>query len=214
MAKRSQHGLSDVLFGNSRGQILALLFGNPGQQFYTRQIASLTGISLGAVSPQLELLTETGLLHCARVGKQVFYQVNRQSPIFGDMKGLVEKTVGIYAQLRSALTPISLRIRAAFVYGSMARGEESTESDVDLMVIGDVRLDEVIECLSLPEKQIGRPINPTLFSAAEVRAKVNSGNHFLSSVLAGKKVFIFGGDDELGALREERVAPEAADEPR
>ncbi len=213
MSEKRQSGLADVLFGQSRGGVLALLFGNSEKSFYTRQIASKIGASVGAVAPQLTLLASVGLLVASKSGNQVFYQANRESPIFEEMKGLVAKTVGIYQQLQSALEPLSGRIVVAFVYGSMAKHEETAGSDVDLMVVGDVQIDELLEHLAKVEKQIGRPINPTIYSAPEFRAKLAGGSHFLNSVAGSEKVFIIGGEDELRTMGRDQSSQSRTDQP-
>jgi predicted nucleotidyltransferase len=200
MAEKRQPGLADVLFGQSRGAVLALLFGNPDRLFYTRQIANMVRASVGAVAPQLTALTRVGVLVSSKSGNQVFYQANRKSPIFEEMKGLVAKTVGVYQQLTIALEPLTSRIAFAFVYGSMAKQQETAESDVDLLVVGDVQLDELLEHVAKVEKQIARPVNPTIYSVTEFSTKLASGNHFLSSVVRGEKVFVIGGEDELRTM--------------
>jgi uncharacterized protein len=201
MSEKIKPVLSDVLFGQNRGEVLALLFGNSDKSYYTRQIATMVGASVGAVAPQLKVLAGVGLLLVFKKGNLVLYQANRKSPIFEEIKALVAKTVGLFQQLQSALQPLSDRIPVAFVYGSMAKQQESTESDVDLMVVGDVQLEELLEHLVKVEKRIGRPINPTIYSTSEFCAKLASGSHFVSSVVRGEKVFILGGEDELNHYR-------------
>jgi predicted nucleotidyltransferase len=200
MSAKRQPGLADVLFGQNRGAVLALLFGNPDKLFYTRQIANMVEASVGAVAPQLTALTRVGVLVSSKSGNQVFYQANRKSPIFEEMKGLVAKTVGIYQQLRTALEPLTSQIAFAFVYGSMAKQQETAESDVDLMMVGDVQLDELLQHLAKVEKQIGRPVNPTIYSVPEFSAKLADGSHFVSSVVRGEKVFVIGGENELRTM--------------
>src|SRR2546425_11299669 len=134
--------LSDVLFGKARGAILALLYGHPDQSFYYRQITrQLHGVSSGTVQRELDTLSKLGLIHRSAVGKQVFYKANRSHPIFPELRTLVEKTVGAFQVLRSALEPLEDRVSLAFIYGSVARQEEKAESDIDLMVVGEVTLE-------------------------------------------------------------------------
>ncbi|HTS07780.1 MAG TPA: nucleotidyltransferase domain-containing protein [Candidatus Eisenbacteria bacterium] len=202
----SLRGLTDLLFGRTRGAILALLYGRSDQSFYTRQIAREVEASIGTVQRELENLSRVGLIVRNSVGNQVFHQANRESPVFQELRTLVNKTVGVFSVLRSALQPLSKRIAAAFIYGSLAREEETTQSDIDLMVVGDATLDEVFSRLSAVEKVIGRPINPTVYSIAEFRSKFAGGNHFLSSVLKGRKVFLIGDEDELRKVGRVRLA--------
>ena len=190
-------GLADLLFGRTRGAILALIYGRADQSFYTRQIAREVDASVGTVQRELENLSKVGLIVRNSVGNQVFYQANRDAPIFPEMRALISKTIGIFSVLRSALHPLAKRILVAFVYGSVAREEETAQSDVDLLVVGKATLDEILSRLSTVEKNVGRPINPTVYSIAEFKSKLASGNHFLTAVLKGQKVFLLGDEDEL-----------------
>lgn len=188
------------MFGASRGAVLALLFGHADQSFYTRQIARQVDASVGAVQRELQTLAKSGLIVRTPVGNQVFYRANRSSPVFSEMRSLISKTVGAFSVLRSAIQPLSKRIVAAFVYGSMARQEESAASDIDVMVIGQIRLEDVLARFSAAETATGRPINATVYSVAEFKSKLASGNHFVNTVLKGTKVFLLGGEDELGKV--------------
>ena len=203
--------LADLLFGRTRGALLALLYGRADQSFYTRQIAREVDASVGAVQRELENLSKVGLIVRKSVGSQVFYQANRNAPIFREMQALVNKTVGIFSILQAALHSLSKQIAVAFVYGSVAREEETTQSDVDLMVVGKAELDEVLSRLSPVEKSIGRPINPTVYSVAEFKSKIAGGNHFLNAVVKGQKVFLVGDDDELGKVGGVRLAKAGTD---
>ena len=190
---------------------MALLYGRADQSFYTREIAREVDASVGAVQRELENLSKVGLILRKSVGSQVFYQANRDTPIFPEMRALINKTIGIFGVLRSALSPLSNRIVAAFVYGSVAREEETAQSDVDLMVVGKATLDEVLSRLSTAEKGIGRSINPTVYSLSEFKAKLAEGNHFLTSVLKGQKVFLLGDEDELKKVGGVRLAKARTD---
>ncbi len=198
--------LSDLLFGQTRGRVLALLYDRPDQTFFVRQIAREIGTSVGSVQRELEALADVGLVHRTVIGRQVFYQANSRHPVFADLRSLIAKTTGIFHQLRAALTPLAAQISFALVYGSIARGEEDAESDVDLMVVGDVTLDGVLAQVAPIESSIGRSINPTVYSLKEFKARIRNGNHFLSSVLHGRKVLLMGEEDELGKVGGIRLA--------
>ena len=199
--------LADVLFGKGRGAILALLYGHPDQSFYYRQITrQLNRVSVGTVQRELDTLSQLGLIDRSTVGNQVFYQANRNHPVFMELHALVAKTVGAFRVLRSALAPMAKRISLAFVYGSMAREQEKAESDIDLLIVGEVTLEEVLAKLTDVEPSLGRPVNPTLYSVSEFRAKLASGNHFVNSVVRGKKVFLIGDEDELRKVGGIRLA--------
>jgi uncharacterized protein len=189
--------LGDLLFGQTRGRVLALLYGMPDQTFFVRQIARQIGTSVGSVQRELETLSEVGLLNRTAIGRQVFYQANSNHLAFAEVRSLIAKTSGIFHQLRSALAPLAAQMNFALVYGSIARGDEDAGSDVDLMIVGNVTLDDVLALLGGAESAIGRPINPTIYSLKEFKTKIKNGNHFLTSVLHGKKMLLIGDEDEL-----------------
>jgi len=207
-------GLGDVLFGQTRGSVLRLLFGQPDRAFYVRQIAREIGTSVGSVQRELETLSQIGLIQRSVSGHQVYYQANREHPVFSEIHSLIAKTVGVFQMLTSALKPLADRISLAFVYGSLARGDESAASDVDLMIVGEVTLEEILARLTPVESRIGRPVNPTVYSAREFKSKLQGGNHFLRSVVDGEKVVLMGEDDELGKVGRVRLAQSRTDEPR
>jgi predicted nucleotidyltransferase len=189
--------IGDLLFGQTRGRVLGLLFGRPDQMFFVREIARETNVSVGPVQRELEALYQVGLIRRSRSGHQVYYQANRNHPVFPEIHSLVAKTVGVYRLLETALAPIAESISLAFVYGSMARRDEKAESDVDLMIVGDVTLDEILAQMAGAERAIGRSINPTIYSNKEFKEKLQSGNHFLRSVMNGERVILIGEEDEL-----------------
>jgi predicted nucleotidyltransferase len=194
---RTQGGqLGDLLFGQTRGRVLRVLFGHPDQTFFVRQIARETDTSVGTVQRELEALSQVGLIERTKSGHQVYYQANRNHPVFAEIHSLVAKTVGVFQLLTSALAPLANQIEMAFVYGSLARQEERAESDVDLMVVGDVTLDEILAQLAPVEPLIGRTINPTIYSSKEFRSKLQSGNHFLRSVMCSERVLLIREEDE------------------
>jgi predicted nucleotidyltransferase len=176
---------------------LALLYGAPNEPLFVRQIARLAETSVGTVQRELALLTDAGLIKRSALGSQVFYQANQEHPDFPELRALLAKTAGVFQMLKAALAPLSTRINLAFVYGSVARGEERARSDIDLMVIGAVSLDEVLDAVGPVEKQLRRPVNPTIYSLEDLKARFRSGNHFLQSLKKSKKVFLIGDEDEF-----------------
>lgn len=204
--RTNSKSLGDLLFGQTRSRILALLYGMPDQTFFVRQIARKIGTSVGSVQRDLETLSEVGLLNRTTIGRQVFYQANSHHPVFEDVRSLIAKTSGIFHQLRSALASLTSQITFALVYGSIARGDEDAGSDVDLLIVGNVTLDDVLTQLIRVESSIGRPINPTVYSLKEFKTKIKNGNHFLTSVLHGKKMFLIGDEGELRKVGGTRLA--------
>jgi Nucleotidyltransferase domain. len=124
---------------------------------------------------------------------------------------LVAKTIGVVAMLRSALAPLADHISVAFIYGSMARQEDVAESDIDLMVVGRARLEDVLTRLGRIEASLRRPVNTTVYSPAEFKRKLASGNHFLNSVMRGEKVFLIGDGSDLKEMGGIRVAKSRSD---
>jgi len=198
--------LGDFFFGQTRGGVLALLYGHPDQTFFVREISRHVGTSAGAVQRELATLSQHGLVDRRASGRQVYFKANCNHPVFAEIHSLVAKTVGAFQLLGSALAPLATRVSLAFVYGSMARQDEKAGSDVDLMIVGDLTLDEVLAQLAPVERAIGRDINPTVYSVDEFKRKLKGGNHFLQSVLQGDKVVLIGDEDEFREMGGVRLA--------
>jgi len=159
----------------------------------------------GALQRELDRLEQSGLVTVRPVGNQKHYQANRAAPIFEELRGIVTKTFGVVDLVREALAPLAARIRTAFIYGSIAKGEDTAASDIDLMVIGDdVAYADLFGLVSEAERRLGRKLNPTVYAAAEWRKKLAAGNDFVSRVLSQPKVFIIGAEDDLRQPRKAR----------
>ena len=192
--------IGPALFSRGRRELLGLLFSNAEKSFYLRQIVRVLGIGQGVVQRELSRLSDAGLIIRTRVGSQVHYQANRESPVFNELKSLMVKTAGVSEVLREGLSAVADQIDVAFVFGSFARSEERGQSDVDLMVLGKVSFGEVISALQPAQKRIGREVNPSVFSAEEYRARRKSKDRFVQTVLNAPKLFLIGGELELKRL--------------
>lgn len=197
--------IGDLLFGQTIGRVLVLLYGAPDETLFVRQIARHVETSVGTVQRELALLADAGLIKRSTVGNQVFYQANPEHPEYPELRALLAKTTGVFQMLKTALAPLSSRIDLAFVYGSVARGEDKATSDIDLMVIGQVSLDEVLNAVGPVEKQLRRPVNPTIYSIEDLKTRLRSGNHFLQSLKKTKKVFVIGDEDEFNKVNANRL---------
>lgn len=194
--------ISAVLFPGTKRKILALFFLNPDKEYYFSEVVRLTGTRQGVIQRELKSLTEAEILTSEKRGRQKYYAVNRKHPISQDLRNIIFKTYGVIGKIREALGSLGEQIKIAFVYGSFARGEEVSSSDLDLFVVGDIGLDDLVSALSNVEEAIGREINPTLFSAAEFRKKWSQKNHFIRSMVSVEKEFIVGSEDEFRRLVE------------
>lgn len=188
--------LGTLLLGKTRLSILSLLLPQPDRRLYLREIVRITGAGQGAVQRELEKLTRVGILTKRREGNLTYYQANRMSPVLDDLRGLVEKTAGIPGAVRSALLPLADSIDHAFLYGSLARGEERGTSDIDLMVIGEASFLDVVSAVSPLQETLGREVNPTVFTQAEFRQRMEEGDHFVTHVMREGKTDLIGGDRE------------------
>jgi predicted nucleotidyltransferase len=201
--------LASLLFGAYRREVLALLLLHPELSLHVREIARLTGKAPGTLLRELNQLADAGLLVRKPTGNQVHFQADSSAPIFEELRGILKKTAGVADVLREALEPVARRVRAAFVYGSVARGDERAGSDLDLMVIGAVKFAELVKALASARDALRREINPNLYPPAEFGAKFAAGEPFLKRVLADKKIFLIGGEDDLGKLAPHRKAKAA-----
>lgn len=193
-------GVADTLFAKVRQRVLGVLFGNPERSFYANEIIGLAHSGTGAVQRELARLEAAGLVTAVRVGKRKHYQANRASPVFHELRTLILKTSGLADVLRNALEPLSSRIRAAFIYGSIAKGEDTAASDIDLMVVGqDLTYADLFEALEAASARLGRKVAPTIYSPKELARRARQHNVFVTRVLQQPKLWLIGDDRALSA---------------
>ncbi len=190
--------LADALFSKVQQRVLGVLFGNPGRSFYANEIIALAVSGTGAVQRELTKLAEVGLVTVRRQGNQKHYQANTVSPIFGELHGLVIKTVGLSDVVRAALSPLTPQIRAAFIYGSVAKAQDTATSDIDLMIVSDtLSYGEVFSALEQASANLGRTVNPTVYTSREFDRRVRSGTAFLTRVIKQPKLWLIGSEHGL-----------------
>ena len=193
-------GLANALFSKVQQRVLGVLFGNPHRSFYANEIIALAGSGTGAVQRELTKLATAGLVTVRRQGNQKHYQANAASPIFGELRGLVLKTFGVADIVRIALSHLAPQIRAAFVYGSVAKAQDTATSDIDLMVVSDsLTYAEVFAALEQASSDLGRTINPTVYTGKEFARRVREGKAFLTRVMNQPKLWLIGAEHGLAA---------------
>jgi predicted nucleotidyltransferase len=201
-AKQRTTGLANALFTTTQQRVLGLLFGQPDRSFIQQELIEQAEGGSGAIRRELARLAESGLVTSKMVGRQKHFQANREAPIFHELRGIVLKTVALADPLRAALRRLAKRIDLALIYGSVARGEDRAQSDIDLLVVADdLPLEEFFARLAPVEKKLGRTINPTLYTRADFDRRRRTGNPFLKKVLAGDHLILFGAMSHDGEPR-------------
>ena len=187
-------GMADALFSRTQQRLLGLLFGSPERSFYTSELIRHVGRGSGTVQRELERLARSGLLRVTRQGNQKHYQANPEAPIYGELRGIARKLLGPAEPIREALQPLAEHIRLAAIYGSVAKGNDTAESDIDLLVVGDdeLTLESLYRLLEPVETLLERRIEPTLYTAAEYRRRREAGHPFLQRVLDGERIVLMG----------------------
>jgi predicted nucleotidyltransferase len=191
--------LSSLLFSEYRRRVLGLLLLNPDTTYHVRELARLTGTSAGTLHKELTKLTQGGLLRRQEVGNQVRYSANRDCPIFDELASILRKTSGLVDVLASALGSVEKNIALTFVFGSVARGEQQSNSDVDVMLVGSLGFADAVQALTLQ-----REINPVVYSLDEFRRRAASDDSFVREVLTKPKLFVVGNENELGKLTQDQ----------
>ena len=192
--------LADALFTATQQRVLGCLFGEPGRTFSISELIQTTGAGSGAVQREVARLAGSGLLLMEPLGNQKRYRANPDAPIHDELAAIVRKTFGLAAPLREALAPLANRLQLAFVYGSVAKGSDTASSDIDLMLVTeDLTYPEVMAALHPLIERLGREINPTLYTPADLRKRIAAGNSFITRVLAQPRIWLIGSEHDLAA---------------
>ena len=196
--------LSSLLFSDYRRRVLGLLLLHPDTAYHVRELARLTGTSAGTLHKELTKLTAGGVLRRQEVGNQVRYSADRDCPVFEELASILRKTSGLVDVLVEALSSVEKDIALAFVFGSVARGDQQSNSDVDVMLVGNLGFADAVSVLQPVQATLQREINPVVYSLEEFHRRAASHDSFIQEVLSQPKLFVVGDENELGKLTQDQ----------
>jgi hypothetical protein len=175
------------LFSSSiRADVLSLLLNSPEEQFYVREIAKLLRKNPSGVKRELDKLEEMGILISEKVANLKYFQADKSSPLFPELKELIAKSQGLPGALKSLLR--ANEVKLAFIYGPYAVGEET--STVDIVVIGPSTPALLIGLRDI-ERKFGKRINCTVIDEEEYKLKKRR-DAGLKRILAEKRITLIG----------------------
>lgn len=190
--------LSNALFSKVQQRVLALIFTHPERSFYTSEIVRNVHSGVGAVERELAKLERSGLVSVHRIGNQKHYQANQAAPIFEELRGIVEKTVGLTEPIKKSFEPYADEIKAVFVHGSVAKGMDTAHSDIDLMVIGeDLNYSDLYTAAQNVERKLRRKVHPLFLSPEDWRRKTSDKGSVFSKIGSAPKIFVIGSEKDL-----------------
>jgi len=198
-----QTTIADSLFTKTQQKVMGLLFRKPDTSFYLNEIVRLADMGKGTIKRELEKMTQAGLLTVKRIGNQTHYQANPASPVYDELISISRKTFGLADIIRQAFQSDNSflandSIQYAFIYGSIAKVEETAQSDIDLMIIGDdLAYTDMMNLLIPIEKELQRPINPSIYTLEDFKNKLNEKNSFITRVLEQEKINVIGDADAI-----------------
>ena len=187
--------LSELLSSQVRAEIFRILFDGTNREVHVRALERESSVSFGSIRQEMKKLTRLDLVNSRRDGNRLYYSANTEHPLYPEIIELVNKTVGYVTILKEALSDKTIKL--AFVFGSAAEGSEKAQSDLDLVVVGEIGMRRLSTLLTGCEERIGRPINPHTFRVDEFRKRASKNDHFVSRLLSSPKVFVIGSEDEL-----------------
>ena len=183
--------IAETLFTKTQQKLLALFYGKPDCSFYLNEAVRIAGVGKGSVVRELQKMTQAGLLTSYKQGNQLHYQANSDNPIYEELKSITRKTFGIHGVIKASLESILNQCEQAFIFGSIAKGEEHSDSDIDVLLVGhDLSYADIMEKLEPAEIQLGRTINPTLFSPDEFAQRKKEQQSFVTRVLEQPKLWL------------------------
>jgi predicted nucleotidyltransferase len=203
----------DVLLPKTKQHLLSVILLRPERSWYLNELARRLHVSPSSLQRELAQFVEAGIVTRRQDGNRVYFQADRGCPVFRELFGMLTKTVGLADAVRAALTPLRSKIDLAFVYGSIASSEERSSSDVDLMIIGQANLADLAIVVKPLEEELGRSVNPSVYTNHEFLKRLRAKNHFLSSVLKTELLFIFGRADDLARLVDGAAGKGPSDQP-
>jgi predicted nucleotidyltransferase len=189
--------LNNLIGSKTRRALLNTFFSNPDNEYYTRQLSTLLKLSVGSIHREIGKLISARVLIAREVGNIKLFSLNKENPVYEELRAIILKTDGAIGLVKDVVSKIK-GVRAAFVYGSFAKGDERGDSDIDILLIGNaVDEDRLAVVIREAEKKLFREINYTIYMEEEYKKENNKKNSFIAEVVRGKKIFIKGNENDL-----------------
>lgn len=208
----SKSAIASVLFSGTKQRLLSALLLNSHQPVYAMELANHLGVRPSTLQRDLAKFTAAGILKMSRNGNRTYFQANEECPVFPELRSLLIKTAGLADVLRGELAPFAPKIKVAAVYGSIATGTETSGSDIDLLIIGSVKMIELSPLLEQATGKLRRQINPSLYTPKEFSQKARR-SHFVQSVLGKPLLFLLGSNSDLEAITGRKPRRAGTDKP-
>ena len=193
----SSTGLLGVLMPRTRRAVLSELFRHADKPLHQRELERLTKLNIKGIQRELNALAKAGIVLAERSGNRVYYRANPRCPIYPELKMLILKTVGLADVLCKALAPLAPKIKLAYIYGSFATGDTRADSDVDLMIVGDLSLKDLAAPIAEAQRELAREVNPSVYDVADYRERLDRTDSFIARVHRGERIILQGDSDEL-----------------
>jgi len=190
--------LEKIFSSKARAAIFTVLFGIDHQELHLREIQRKANLAIETIRKETHNLEDLGLIIKRADGNRTYFTANTEHPLYNEIHQMVIKTSGLKMVLQKALNSVNIKI--AFVFGSIARGNETDESDIDLLIIGDVGLRALSNVLKEPADIIGREINPHIMTLNEFAARKQKEENFITRVINSPKLMIIGTENEFAEL--------------
>ncbi|MGB6476454.1 MAG: nucleotidyltransferase domain-containing protein [Candidatus Sulfotelmatobacter sp.] len=188
------------LRSKARQQLLAYYFTNPTARHHLRDLAERLSIDPSNLSKELGRLERDGLFWSEVIGRQKYFQLNRKYPLFDEVRKIVAKTIGVAQLIAQSLRRIE-GMGEAYLYGSFASNQQDAASDIDVLIIGSPRGEDLAQAVGRLERQLGREINYTVLTPKEFGSRRARKDAFLESVWHNKRVSLVGPNEEAKTAR-------------
>jgi len=186
----------EITRSKTRRELLRLYFSNSDRKYYLRELERLLGFSVANIRRELLKLEKTGLFKTKRMGNLVYYSLNKNYPLYNELKNIIFKTIGVEGALREIIN-VMPGVEIALVYGSFATGKETEMSDIDLLIIGSPNEDELMTDIDKLEEKLRREINYTIYSRKEYKNRKRKRDTFIQNILTRPKILLKGTENEL-----------------
>jgi len=175
------------LRSKARQRLLTYYFTNLAARHHLRDLADRLSVDPSNLSRELRRLEREGLFRSEVIGRQKYFQLRREYPLFEEVRSILVKTIGAGPLIAKSLTKLD-GIEEAYLYGSFARNQQDAASDIDVLMIGAPRGEALAEAVQKLERQLGREINYTVLTRKEFDSRRTRKDPFLENVWHNKRV--------------------------
>ncbi|MEK9200977.1 MAG: hypothetical protein AAB909_03320 [Patescibacteria group bacterium] len=189
--------LKDLFISKTRVKVLEIFLSDPTQMYHVRDLVRKADEEINAVRRELSRMEILGLVKKEPRGNRLYYWFRKDYVYYQDLLSLVAKNTGLGEALLKNKNKIGRLSLIMFSRKFCEHKPRKNSDEVDLLIVGEVNINELNQIVRVEEVKRGQPINYTPMTEEELKFRRTRRDPFLQGILMNSRIMILGDEEDI-----------------